>query len=30
MINDVWFPKQYAEPLMKSLAEDQAKAMSQR
>ncbi len=27
VINDVWFPKQYAEPLMKSLAEEQAKAM---
>ncbi len=27
VINDVWFPKQYAEPLMKSLAEEQAKAL---
>jgi len=29
VINEVWFPKEFAEPLMKSLAEAQARAMMQ-
>jgi hypothetical protein len=28
VINDVWFPREFAEPLMKSLADEQAKAMN--
>ena len=29
VINDVWFPKQYAEPLLKALVEEQAKSSGQ-
>lgn len=30
VINDVWFPREFAEPLLKSLAEQQARAMTPR
>lgn len=30
VINDVWLPKEYAEPLMKTIVEEQAKAMRER